>query len=180
MSQEIKIEQFNISFDPEQDRLLLRFRLSTADEFRFWLTRRYVNLLWGVLIKISEEFSIQKAPSDRQLRNTLSELAHDNAINNADFSNVYQEGRHFPLGETPILLAKISVAPLQTGTQILTLLPQTGQGINISVDENLLHVLAGLIQEAARKAEWGLDLRVASDPDNALAISTPSSVRVLH
>jgi hypothetical protein len=35
-----------------------------------------------------------------------------------------------------------------------------GQGVHITLDENLLHGLVKLIQNAVARAEWDLDLRM--------------------
>lgn len=179
MNQSTQIEQCNAIYDGEQDRILLRFRINTGAEFRFWLTRRYVNLLWGIMMKISGEFSARKAPCDFMIHGTLAELAHGNAVNKANFSSAYHEGSEFPLGETPILLAKISFNPMQGDKQVLSLFPQDGQGINLTLDENLLHVLARLIHEVTVKAEWGLELRITGVENSFLPVET-TSPRMLH
>lgn len=180
MSTPTKLEQFNATYEAEQDRILLRFRLNTGAEFRFWLTRRFVSLLWPVLMKMSAEFSERKSPTNPLLRDTLSELAHGNAVNKANFGQAYQEGSEFPLGETPILLAKISVNPNHGENQMLTLLPQTGQGINLTVDENILHLFARLLQEASTKAEWGIEMRITGPNETPLPIIEAVPTKVLH
>lgn len=159
---------------------MLRVRSSDDSEFRFWITRRYLVLLWPMLMKMAHAFSNLKAHGDSLTSNTLSELAHGEAVSNADFGSQYQEGSNFPLGEEPILLARIKVKPLASNTQTLTLLPKDGQGINLALDEKLVHVIARLLQEAANTAEWGLKLHVTAD-DNATseALAAPSS-RILH
>ncbi len=159
MSKSPQLEQFNASYDAAQDRLLLRIRRSDDAEFRFWITRRYLALLWPLLMKMAGDFSARKA-SDPQTRNTLAELAHGEAVNKADFGSTYRDGSLHPLGEEPILLGRVTVKPLQGNTQTLTLLPQQGQGINLELDERLVHVLARLLQHAAVAAEWGLTLDV--------------------
>lgn len=174
-----RLEQFNVVYDAEQDRILLRFRVNTGAEFKFWLTRRFVHLLWGFVTKMAGEFSARKNPGNLSMRDTLAELAHGRAVNKADFGTTYQEGSEFPLGPTPILLAKIAVNPLQGDNQLLSLLPENGQGINLTLDENLLHVLARLIQEAATKADWGLALRITGTESPVLpGASIPS--KMLH
>jgi hypothetical protein len=139
---------------------MLRVRSSDDAEYRFWITRRYLALLWPVLMKMADVFSESKAPVDPATRSVLSEMAHGNAVGNADFKSQYHDGSLFPLGEEPILLVRIKVKPLEGKTQKLTLLPETGQGINLDLDEKLVHVLARLLQEAAAIAQWGLDLKV--------------------
>jgi hypothetical protein len=63
-------------------------------------------------------------------------------------------------------------------TQTLVLLPGQGQGINLDLDEKLVHILARLLQQAATAAEWGLRLEVT--PGMPGADPTTASPRRLH
>jgi hypothetical protein len=159
MSKPPQLEQFSASYDAAQDRLLLRIRSNDDAEFRFWITRRYLALLWPLLMKMADDFSALKA-TDPATRSTLAELAHGEAVNKADFGSAYRDGSLYPLGEEPILLGRVTIKPLQDKTQTLTLLPQEGQGINLDLDERLVHVLARLLQQAAVAAEWALSLDI--------------------
>ena len=180
MSTPNQLEQFSASYDATQDRLLLRVRTSDDAEFRFWLTRRYVELLWPILMKIADTFSSRKAPTDPVTRGILAEMAHGEAVGGANFSTQYQNGSLFPLGEEPILLAKITVAAKEGNTQTLTLLPQSGQGLHLELDEKLVHVIARLLQEAANGAEWDLKLHVVSSAGNSTDPSSPGGPHLLH
>ena len=179
MSTPTQLEQFSVSYDATQDRLLLRVRTSDDAEFRFWLTRRYVDLLWPVLMKMADTFSARKAPADPATRGILAEMAHGAAVSEANFSDQYQNGSSFPLGEAPILLSKISVTTKEGNTQTLTLLPQEGQGLHLELDEKLVHVIARLLQEACNGADWGLKLQVVSG-DNNSDPGALTGVRRLH
>lgn len=179
MSKPPQLEQFSASYDAEQDRLLLRIRSNDDAEFRFWITRRYLALLWPLLMKMADDFSARKT-SDPLTRNTLAELAHGEAVGKADFASQYREGSQFPLGEAPILLARITVNPVHGDTQTLTLLPQQGQGINLDLNEKLVHVLARLLQQTAAAAEWGLTLEVTPGAGAAPEPLQAGAPRLLH
>lgn len=179
MSKPPQLEQFSASYDAEQDRLMLRIRSSDDAEFRFWVTRRYLALLWPMLMKMADDFSARKT-ADPLARNTLAELAHGDAVGKADFASQYREGSQFPLGEEPILLARITVKPLHGNTQTLTLLPQQGQGINLDLDERLVHVLARLLQQSAVAAEWGLTLDVTPGSGTTPEALQAGGPRLLH
>lgn len=155
-----RLEQFNAAYDATQDRILLRIRTSDGAEYRLWITRRYLSLLWPLLMKMIDGFSARKS-ADPLTRSTLAELAHGEAIGRADFDSQYKEGNLFPLGVEPVLLARISLRPLIGETQTLVLLPQTGHGINLDLDEKLVHILARLLQNTATAADWTLKLEVA-------------------
>jgi len=175
-----QLEQFSASYDATHDRLLLRVRTSDDAEFRLWLTRRYVALLWPILMKIADTFSSRKAPTDPLTRGILAEMAHGDAVGGANFSTQYQGGSLFPLGEEPVLLARITVTAKEGSTQTLTLLPQDGQGLNLELDEKLVHVFARLLQEAANSADWGLNLQVVSGAGSSPDPTAPGGARILH
>lgn len=173
-----RLEQFNASYDAMQDRILLRIRSSDGAEYRFWITRRYLLLLWPILMKMADGFSARKA-ADPLTRSTLAELAHGDAVNQADFSSQYQEGSAFPLGAEPLLLARISLRPIAGDIQTLVLLPNDGQGVNLDLDEKLVHIIARLLQQTATAAEWGLKLEVS--PETTLAgMESSAGPRRLH
>lgn len=169
-----RLEQFNAGYDTLQDRILLRIRTTDAAEYRFWITRRYLSLLWPLLMKMADAFSARKS-ADPLTRSALAELAHGEAVGQADFTSQYQDGSSFPLGPDPVLLARISLRPPLGETQTLVLLPQHGNGINLDLDEQLVHVFARLLQQAATAAEWGLKLEItpgmlASNGSDATAV----------
>ena len=172
-------EPFSASYDAAQARRLLRIRSSDDAEFRFWVTRRYLALLWPLLMKMADEFSACKA-TDPATRSTLAELAHGEAVKKADFGSAYRDGSLYPLGEDPVLLGRVTIKPLRGNTQTLTLLPQEGQGINLDLDERLVHVLARLLQQAAVAAEWALSLDVSPGAGAAPVPLHAGGPRLVH
>ena len=179
MSGPPRLEQFNAAYDAMQDRILLRIRTTDLAEYRFWITRRFLSLLWPLLMKMVDGFSAAKAPGDPLTRSTLAELAHGEAVSKADFTSQYHDGETFPLGAEPVLLARISLRPQVGDTQTLALLPNEGQGVNLDLDERLVHVFARLLQQAASGAEWGLKLDISPDSTMVGADAT-AGPRRLH
>lgn len=173
-----RLEQFNAAYDALHDRILLRIRTSDESEYRFWITRRFLSLLWPVLMKMVDEFSALKSRGEPFSRSTLAELAHGEAVGKADFKSEYKDGSRFPLGEEPVLLAKISLMPIRGEIQRLVMLPLEGQGINLDLDERLAHVIARLLQQTAAGADWGLKLDIAVGLPSAGAEA--AGMRLLH
>ena len=46
------INQIQMRFVPLEDRVLWRLNTVDSSGYQFWLTRRYVKLLWPVLLKM--------------------------------------------------------------------------------------------------------------------------------
>lgn len=151
-----------MSFIPAEDRIL--FRLNTVDSagFQFLLTRRYVKLLWPVLITmLAKDEQISGQQSDQAKREVLS-FQHQEAAQKMDYSQDYQaQNEQQPLGDDPILLGKISVKNHEDGTQVLSMHPETGQGIDLALNQTLLHSICKLLQDTVAKAEWDMDLSQA-------------------
>ena len=79
----------------------------------------------------------------------------------SDFVSPYDEGaREHPLGVEPLLVARIQTRREESGKFVLALLPAEGQGVNIALDEPLLHSLCSLLQTAVKGSEWELELRL--------------------
>ncbi len=157
----MRLNQIKIEFVPEHDRLQMRLATDSGAEVLLWLTRRCVKRLWPLLMgmaQASPEIALQPNP---EARRALLGLRHERAIRAADFSKPYQEvARERPLGQSPLLVTRIQPRRDQQGRQVLGLLPAVGQGVHLTLDDNLLHGLVRLIQSAAARADWDLELKV--------------------
>ena len=170
----MSIHQIQFRYDEAEDRLLMR--LSTTDncEFRFWLTRRFTKRLWKLLVQMLEWDDAVKQQVDPQTKHTVLDLQHEGYSRQADFSQQFQEQpqdapRRLLLGEAPLLLAKAQGKKRSDGAQILSLLPLTGKGLDITLDTRLLHVFSRLLREQVGKTDWdvGLALYEAKQPADA-------------
>ncbi len=165
-----KLQQLNISFEPAQDRLLLRLRTDDDSEFRSWITRRYLKLLWGVLKEMLASLSPTPAQSDNATQGAMLAFQEEAALQKTDFQSPYKEGAStLPLGEEPVLLTDIQRKPGPNGLQILRLAPQGQQGLELTCDLTMLHSLSKLFSDAMQKAQWDLDLRMYSTPVNPIS-----------
>src|SRR6476660_10139852 len=100
----MKLHQLKIDFNAEQDRLLMLVSTDDGAEVRMWLTRRFVKLLWPLLVKLAEEASPRiRTQANPEARKALLGLEHEHAVSKADFSKPYDAvGSTTPLGETPL------------------------------------------------------------------------------
>lgn len=158
----MRLHQIKIDFSAEHDRLLMLVATSDGGVIRLWLTRRYVKLLWPLLMKMVEETSPRiKTQADPEAKKALMGFEHEQAVKQADFATPFQEeGRPGPLGDEPILLARIQTGRDAADLPVLSLHPGTGQGLNLTLNATLLHAICKLIVSAVNKAEWGLDMKL--------------------
>jgi len=179
MSEMSQMHQIQLTYVPGEDRILLRINTTAQEEFRFWMTRRYLALLWQTLAQLVSEVEAAKAGLPQTLAASSSrlpppvdplslaaevEMKHQAAVSGADFQSEYQEGPVLPLGPDPALLHRVAVKPNETSQAILCLHPETGAGIELALNERILHSFCQLMVETAAKAEWRLELRFASPP----------------
>jgi len=144
------LHQINISYIPEQDRLLLRASTSEQNEYRIWLTRRFSALILKILDKqINNAGGMHKIASEQE---TLSQLKQ------GVFDKNYQEdtARKFPLGEDGVLGYQINSCTNQKGKLTIQLLPQQGEGLNLTLNDSLLYLLHTLLEQAILQADWSL------------------------
>lgn len=161
----MKIHQMQIHRDELEDRLLLRVSTTDNSEFRFWLTRRFVKQLWALLLKMLEWDRAVQQQLDAGMKQTVLEIQHEGYAQQGDFSKGYEEGaRNMPLGATPILLSKGKGTRRDDGLQVLSLQPEQGQGLDMTLDTRLLHIFAKLLRDAAVHPDWELNLPLGEPP----------------
>ncbi len=169
------IEQIQIKFVAVEDRLLLRVSSSDELEFRFWMTRRFINLIWPALHQaVAEAPRIQTQPTSNAKRELIA-FEHETAVSNSDFATPFKETQKtMPLGDQPIVLAKMQMRRNESGAIVMALAPEQGQGIDLALNSGLLHSLIELISNAARIAEWDLSSLVEDEP----VVTAPDNVTV--
>lgn len=146
------LQQINLSYSAEEDRLLLRVSDGELSEFRVWLTRRYTELLCGMLMEeVNKAGGVQELASSKE---TLHGFKH------GAFTKEYEgSGRHqFPLGEAGVLGFRINISHSEPAITNVQLLPQQGQGITLTLGRSMLFMFYNLVEQALLQANWGLVL----------------------
>lgn len=149
----------HVSFVPEQDRLLLRVSTRGGEEYRLWITRRYMKRLWPALMALlppgPEQTVARRAEGEklplvlegrRAAGDTAPSLSHNAPT------------RQTPLGNEPILLTRARVKTAGPSRHVLALYPAAGEGLEIVLDQPMLHALTRLLAAAVQRTDWGLDL----------------------
>jgi hypothetical protein len=152
------IDQIQLKYNAVADRVLLRISTTGAAEFRFWLTRRFTKKAWPALVD-----SLAKGP---QMENAVSPLArrellafrHEQAVTGADFSVPFRDtNQALPLGPEPLLVAKLQIRPAANGHgRLLAFVPETGQGIEVTLTETLMHSFCALLGRVIATTDWDI------------------------
>jgi len=166
----MRLHQLKVDYDAEQDRLLMLVATNEGVELRLGLTRRFVKLLWPLLVKLAEEASPRiRSQVNPEARKALLGLEHETAVSKADFSKPYDAGGSArPLGDQPLLLARIQTGHDRNGQPVVALHPSEGQGVTLSFDSVLLHSVCRLLQAAVKQSDWDMELKLpGTEPQEA-------------
>ena len=140
----------NISYVAAEDRLLLRVSTRSGDEYRIWLTRRFCSLLTGIVQKQMEKFG--GAPvlaASNETRALFKQGAMEKKFENENSMNL-------PLGQAGILAHRINSRVGEDGTLALQLLPGSGEGVTLNLNQTLLYMFYNLLAQGMEQAEWHL------------------------
>lgn len=170
-----RLHQMQLIYSQTGDRLMLRINTQDKQEFRFWLTRRFIKKIWPGLAQALARNVQPGAFYSPQAHSAILEHRHQKAIAQADFStNFDNEVETIPLGPEPTLVTKARLTPTKTGVVVLALFPETGQGIELALDPNLLHAFCQLFQDALPKTDWDLKLQLGPSVTDNTPMATSS------
>jgi hypothetical protein len=186
-----QIHQLQASYSPGEDRILLKFNTTDGIEFQFWLTRLFIKKFWPSLVSTMEvnvqqqaDTSNNSTDSDAGLKDQVLGFMHQSAVENANFSTDFEPSKvPCPLGELPILVHNASLHTKGANSFTLSLHPEVGYGVEMGVDQNLLHLLSKLIHDAVAQIDWGLVINIPGvDGSSSGSVSggDDMQVRQLH
>jgi len=164
----MQIRQLQIANDHLQDRLVLRVATQADEEYRVWLTRRFLRELWphlaALLGKVSTpaptmaEVEVTEQPSFEQ------PFSDDNAT--------------YPLGSSPLLTSEIKFDSLSDGNFSLTFREGRERSFQLGLTPDLLQALCAMLRAGAEQAQWDLALDYAAPPEPGPAPGSSGSSRL--
>lgn len=152
-----QFDQIQISFVAGEDRLLLRVSTQNQEEFRCWLTRRFVKAIRPALAQALAAQPRIQTQTDPLAKQELLRFEHEVARQSSDFATPYRGlSRALPLGEAPVLLTRGQIRPQEGGGVPLTLAPDQGGGIDLALNPTLLHSFLALLDQTLLGSDWEL------------------------
>lgn len=144
----MQIRQLQVACDQLQDRLLLRISTQEDEEYRIWLTRRFLRELWPHLSRLAGNQAVATP--------IVGELPADDVANfEQPFS---EENATFPLGSTPLLSSELKVDTLSDGTFNLSFREGRERSFQLAMNVELLQTLCAMLRAGADHAQWNLAL----------------------
>lgn len=146
--------QIQVRYVQEEDRILLRMTSTEAEEFRFWLTRRFLLRLWPVLQEALLSSPTVKRFSDLPSQQAMLAFEHEQAQSKAAFNQPFRSQETLPLGEEPLLVVKAGFRHLDGGGLQIAFKDVQENGIELTLSHEVLHLLCKLLDDAAVQSEW--------------------------
>ena len=145
----MQIHQIQIANDSVQDRLLLRIGTQANEEFRVFITRRFLRELWPHLAAMLAGH-LQQPPAS---------IPEADAPLPADFSQPFAaDNPLFPLGATPLLASEATLDASGQGSARLTLREARERHLTLDLNGELLQALCAMLRAASEQAGWELAL----------------------
>ena len=152
--------QMNLEYSSSEDRLLLRIAQKESHggcvEYRFWLTRRFVDIFIKAFDKIIEVGLASDVQISPDALEAMKKFQQEAALTKADFSTSYDaDAQNCTItGEEPLLVTMLKVQKKSKNKYVLSLGTIKNAGINIGADINLIHSLRKLLLSSIKNAGW--------------------------
>lgn len=144
-----QLHQINVSYSSVEDRLLLRISTQAAAEYRIWLTRRFTELLMGLLNKeMDQRGGMPNVAANQETTKLIKEGALEKKYEDKNST--------YPLGERGILACRINAGTREDGNLSLEVLPEKGQGITLNLNQSLIYMLHSVLSQGMTQAGWQL------------------------
>ena len=153
----MQLRQIQVAHDAMQDRLVLRVSTQANEEFRVYLTRRFLRKLWPRLSNLITPPSIAQAMESTADSTSAPEApSFDEVFHDADAC--------FPLGLTPLLASECQLTKHDDGAIHLTFREGRERSFNLALDAELLQALCAMLRAAVVSAQWDLSLAYGAAP----------------
>lgn len=150
------IKQIQASYHPVEDRILLKLHTG-QQSLQAWITRRYLKLLIPAIQGIHPKTGDAMFEPKKQ---AVSEMQSQQVQSQGNYEKPYEEPKEIeqPLGEAPILLAKMTFKNLNSENPEILLEPEVGAGLALSYSPMLLGALHKILGQTLEKTDWMLEL----------------------
>ena len=171
------LHQMTAEYNPAEDRILFRVNTIEKTEYRVWLTRRLVKQIWRAAVQNFAAEPDVKQQARPQVKKAVLSLQHQEAVQGADFSQKHEKPlKTAPETERPLLAVKAELGRTEQGTIRLSFHTFGGKAVNLNLNLNddMLHAVCHILQQAANKAGWDLNLAIGDAA--AVVTSQPSQL----
>ncbi len=168
--------QMTAEFNPLQDRILFRVSTQKRLEYRVWLTRRLVKNLWGVAVRSFAAEPEVKEQAQPRVKQAVMSMKHQEAVQSSNFTKKHDaKTKPPPEAGQPLLAISAEIGKTPEGVIRLTFHTAERKDVNHNLNEDMLHAVCHILQQASDRAGWDMQLSVG----DAGAVVT-SDARVIN
>ena len=142
---------------------MLRIGTGDGTELRVWWTRRLLVMLWPNLVKLlGKSVELQTPTANLEAQKMITGMRHESHLSQADFATPFAATtQHFPLGSEPLLVARVDLSLGADNMVKVAMKSAQGAGVDVNMNEALVHILCKLLQTACLQADWAVELVIA-------------------
>ncbi len=154
---EAAIQQINLGYNAEQDRLLLRVGLADNSELLVWLTNRITKQLWQLLTgetHLPTATSIQaETPPQQAVEQFKQEVEVAETLQKMDFSTEYQPRKEI-VHDGAMLATGLALVSYQQKPPTLEIACLEGITVRMNLTQELILALCNMLQLSSKEAAW--------------------------
>ena len=156
---EAAIQQINLGYNVQQDRLLLKVGLADNSELLVWLTYRITKQLWQMLngeTHLPTATSIKiETPPQQAVALFKQELQVAETMRKMDFATAYQP-RTDIVNDSTMLAIAVLIIHHENKPSSLEMPCLEGINVRMNLTQELILALCNMLQLSAKEAEWDL------------------------
>lgn len=180
---DVGIQQLNLSYIADQDRLLLRIGLSDNSELMVWLSYRITRMIWQLLnleAHLPSANSIQAdTPPSQAVQQFQQEVQTAEVLQKMDFKSPYTP-RQEVVNNQPMLVTNVLLHNQDGKAQALEMPCLEGISVRINLNQELILALCNMLQLSCKEAVWDLTSAPSASVTTTPAIAIESDKKVLH
>ena len=183
---EAAIQQINLGYNAQQDRLLLKVGLSDNSELLLWLTQRITKQLWQMLngeAHLPTATSIQtETPPQQAVEQFKHELQATEVLQKLDFATEYQ-ARTEVVNNGAMLAVSVVIINVENRPPSLEMPCLEGITVRMNLTQELILALCNMLQLSAKEAAWQLGMpslhQLEPQPATLIEVAADSK-KILH
>ena len=179
---EAAIQQINLGYNTEQDRLLMRVGLADNSELLVWLTNRIAKQLWQLLngeanLPTATSIQLDTAP-EKAVAQFRQEIQTAEALQKMDFVTEYQP-RKAVVNKGAMLAIGLVLVVHQEKIPTLEIPCLEGVTVRMNLTQELILALCNMLQLSTKEAGWDIGSPIQMIEQSALLVDADAK-KVLH
>lgn len=179
---EAAIQQINLGYNAEQDRLLFRVGLSDNTELLVWLTNRITQKMWVLLTGEAHLPTATSIPAEIQPEQAVEQFKQEaqavDALQKMDFKTEYQP-RPEVRNDGAMLVVDVLLIAKDNKPSSLELPCLEGVSVRMNLNPELTLAICNMLQLACKEAGWAI-AHATSNQATPQTLPLPDPKKVLH